>query len=69
MAYPLVLTAMAFPVLGWTKDSLTEKPIHFGFERAIVNRFRLCNFTNYLTIGEGFFLPIDEYALERQYQF
>ena len=58
VAHPLVLTTMAFPVFSWPKDSFAEQPIHFGFERAIVNGFRFGDFTDHLTIGKGSLSPL-----------
>jgi hypothetical protein len=47
VAYPLILTTVAFKVLGWAKDSLTEKAISFRLQGSIVNGL----WFGYLTIG------------------
>src|ERR1035437_3056379 len=38
---PLVLPAVALPVLGRTEDLLAEEPVLFRLERAVVDRLRL----------------------------
>ena len=37
----LVLTAVAFPVLGRSEDPLAVKAVHFRLERPVVDSFRL----------------------------
>ncbi|MPM81707.1 hypothetical protein SDC9_128764 [bioreactor metagenome] len=37
----LVTSAVAFPVLRRPEDALAEQAVLFGFERAVVDRFRL----------------------------
>ena len=44
IADPLVLPAMAFPVLDRTEDALTEQAVLLGLERAVVNGFGLGDF-------------------------
>ena len=39
----LVLTTMTFPVLAWSKDSLTEKTIFFWLQSSIIDCLWLCN--------------------------
>src|SRR5213075_3541501 len=41
VADPLVLAAVALPVLGRTEDPLAEEPILLGLERAVVDGLRL----------------------------
>src|SRR5207237_5046020 len=41
VADPLVLAAVALPVLGRTEDALAEQPVLLGLERAVVDRLRL----------------------------
>jgi hypothetical protein len=41
VADPLVLAAVALPVLGRTEDALAEEPVLLGLERAVVDRLRL----------------------------
>ncbi len=43
-AHPLVLTAVALPVPGRTKDLLAEQPVTLRLERAVVDRLRLLDF-------------------------
>jgi hypothetical protein len=38
---PLVLSAVALPVLGGTEDALAEEPVLLGLERPVVDRLRL----------------------------
>ena len=38
---PLVLPAVALPVLGGTEDALVEEPVLLGLERPVVDRLRL----------------------------
>src|SRR5207249_8476844 len=40
-AHPLVLTAVALPVLRRTEDLLAEEPVLLRLERAVVDRLRL----------------------------
>ena len=58
--HPFVLTAMAFPILGRTKDFFAKQPIHFWFERAVVDGFRLGNLTHHLAIGQGALPPLHD---------
>ena len=40
----LVLAAMAFPVTRWSEDTLAEKAVALGLERAIIDCLRLFDF-------------------------
>ncbi|MBA7507258.1 hypothetical protein ES706_05976 [subsurface metagenome] len=46
VAYPFILTTKAFEVFSWAKDSLTEKPIPFWLQGAVVDSLWL----GYLTV-------------------
>ena len=50
--HALIFTAQAFIVFDRTKNTRTEKTITFRFERTIVNRLRLFDFTE--RPGENF---------------
>src|SRR5262249_39358120 len=41
VADPLVLAAVALPVLGRTEDALAEEPVFLGLQRPVVDRLRL----------------------------
>ena len=41
VADPLVLAAVALPVLGRTEDALAEQPVLLGLQRPVVDRLRL----------------------------
>ena len=41
----LILAAGALPVTGWPEDALTEETTFFGFERPVVDGFRVLYFT------------------------
>src|SRR5204862_1348759 len=41
VADPLVLAAVALPVLGGTEDALAEEPVLLGLQRAVVDGLRL----------------------------
>src|SRR5690606_33017509 len=41
VADPLVLAAVALPVLGGTEDALAEQPVLLGLQRAVVDRLGL----------------------------
>ena len=41
VADPLVLAAVALPVLGGTEDALAEQPVLLGLQRPVVDRLRL----------------------------
>ena len=43
VAYSFILTAMALPVLGGTKNSFAEKAVLFGLLRAVVYGFGFGN--------------------------
>ena len=58
--HPLVLAAMAFPILGRSEDLLAEEPVHLGLEGAVVDRFRLGHLTNDLPIGQGALAPLHD---------
>ena len=44
ITHPLILPTSTFPVLHRTKDALTEQPIPFGTQGAVVNRLWFGNF-------------------------
>ena len=48
-AHPLVLAAVALPVLGGTEDLLAEEPVLLRLERAVVDGLRLLH----LAVGPG----------------
>ncbi len=52
IAYPFILTAIAFKVLGRPEDSLTEKTVSFRFEGTVINRLRF----GYLTVRPASYL-------------
>ena len=60
MTNPFIFTTMAFPVLRRAKNLLTEKPIHLGLERAVINRFWFGHLTNHLTIRECALPPLHD---------
>ena len=39
--YSLILTAVTFEVIGWTKNSLTEKAITFWLQGTVIDGLRL----------------------------
>ena len=45
MLYPLIASAVAFPVLRWSKYAFAEQPVLLGLERPIIYCFRLFNLT------------------------
>lgn len=45
VAHAFVLSAVALPVFGWSKDSLAEQTVFFWFERSVIDRFRLRHFS------------------------
>ena len=42
-AHTFIFTAVAFPVLSWAKDALTEQAVFFRLECAVVDGFRFRN--------------------------
>src|SRR5207249_2539248 len=44
VADTLVFAAGAFPVLGWTKNTLAEQAVSLRLEGAVIDRLRLCDF-------------------------
>ena len=58
--HPLVLPAMALPILGRSEDLLAEEPVHLGLEGAVVDRFWLGHLTNHLPIGQGALAPLHD---------
>ena len=58
VTHPLVLAAVAFPVLGGTKDLFAEQPVHLGLQGPVVDGLRFGDLTNHLTIGQGALAPL-----------
>ena len=44
IAHTFIFTAMAFPVLCWTKNSFAKQPIFFWFQCTVIDRFRFFYF-------------------------
>ena len=42
---PLIFSAVAFPVLGGSEDPFAVQTVPFGLQRAVVDGFRLRDFT------------------------
>ena len=45
ITYPFILSALTLPVLYRTEDAFAEEPVALRFKRAVIDRFRLGNFT------------------------
>ena len=58
VTHPLVLTAVALPVLGRAKDLFAEQAVHFRLERAVVDGFGLGHLAHHLTIGQRALPPL-----------
>ncbi|CAI8166894.1 MAG: Uncharacterised protein [Synechococcus sp. CC9902] len=56
----LVLTAVAFPVLGGTEDLFAEQPVHLGLQGAVVDCFRFGDLTHHLPVGQGALPPLHD---------
>ena len=58
VTHPLVLAAVALPVLGGAKDLFAEQPVHLGLERAVVDSLGFGDLTHHLAIGQGALTPL-----------
>ena len=69
----LVLTAQAFVIFYWPKDTGAEKAVTFWFERTVVNGFRLLNFaerprTDHVWRGQSNFDRVKLFGLSLSFQ-
>ena len=60
VAHPLVLAAVALPVLGGAEDLLAEQAVHLRLERAVVDRFGLGHLTHHLAVGQRALAPLHD---------
>ena len=58
VAHPLVLAAVALPVLRGAEDLLAEQAVHLRLERAVVDGFGLGHLAHHLTIGQRALAPL-----------